>query len=63
MMLLLQKRSSSSSPHLHRLSWPRASTATATAICDEQQMMERLAEDGWVDAHMLPLLTPVEEAW
>ena len=25
--------------------------------------MQRLAEDGWVDQHVLPLLTPVEEAW
>ncbi|RLN13357.1 acyl-[acyl-carrier-protein] desaturase 4, chloroplastic-like [Panicum miliaceum] len=63
-VLLLTKRSSSSSAHLLRRSWARgAATATATAIRDEQELMQRLDEDGWVDRHLLPLLTPVEEAW
>ncbi|CAN6173332.1 unnamed protein product [Urochloa humidicola] len=65
-MLLFKKRSSSSA-HLHRRSWAaRAAATAATAATDphvEQKMMERLAEDGWVDEHMLPLLTPVEDAW
>jgi len=63
-MLLLKKRSSSSA-HLLRRSLARgaATTATAAAIRDEEELMQRLAEDGWVDQHVLPLLTPVEEAW
>ncbi|CAN6193411.1 unnamed protein product [Urochloa humidicola] len=64
-MLLFKKRSSSSA-HLRR-SWTARATATAaTAATDpyvEEQMMQRLAEDGWVDEHILPLLTPVEDAW
>ncbi|WVZ78864.1 hypothetical protein U9M48_026511 [Paspalum notatum var. saurae] len=64
-MLQVKKHSS----HLLRLSrrtLAATATAAATASCDEQrqeQMMRRLAEDGWVDEHLLPLLTPVEEAW
>ncbi|CAN6162985.1 unnamed protein product [Urochloa humidicola] len=65
-MLLFKKRSSSSA-HLLRRSWAaRAAATAATAATDphvEQKMMERLAEDGWVDEHMLPLLTPMEDAW
>ena len=72
-MLLVKNRSSSQAHLLGRRSWraPAATTvATAAATAfhvDEQEreemMMRRLAEDGWVDEHMLPLLTPVEEAW
>jgi acyl-[acyl-carrier-protein] desaturase len=68
-MVLLVKKRSSSQAHLLGRSWaPAATAATAAATafrCDEQElmMMQRLADDGWVDEHMLPLLTPVEEAW
>ncbi|CAL5073436.1 unnamed protein product [Urochloa decumbens] len=66
-MPLVTKRSSSSA---HRLRRGRAlAAAAATAVCDEQRRQQtedlllRLDEDGWVEEHMLSLLTPVAEAW
>ncbi|OEL12563.1 Acyl-[acyl-carrier-protein] desaturase 4, chloroplastic [Dichanthelium oligosanthes] len=65
---LLKKRSSSSAHLLVGRGRALAATATATAFCDEQhqqtvELMRRLGEDGWVEEHMLSLLTPVAEAW
>ncbi|CAD6335751.1 unnamed protein product [Miscanthus lutarioriparius] len=65
----LVKKLSSSQAHLLGRSWALAATAATTAATafhvDEQEemMMLRLSEEGWVDEHILPLLTPVEEAW
>ncbi|PUZ71460.1 hypothetical protein GQ55_2G314700 [Panicum hallii var. hallii] len=58
----------SSSAHLLGRSRAWAATTAATAACDEQQpqtmeLLRRLGEDGWVEEHMLSLLTPVAEAW
>ncbi|XP_062227762.1 acyl-[acyl-carrier-protein] desaturase 4, chloroplastic-like [Phragmites australis] len=65
-MLLLKKRSSSSRLLGRSRTTAATATATATAFCDKQQKVEAmrlLAEDGWVEEHLLPLLTPVEDAW
>ncbi|KAG2636070.1 hypothetical protein PVAP13_2NG420400 [Panicum virgatum] len=63
----VEESSSSSSARILSRGRVRAATA-ATAACDEQQpqtveLLQRLGEDGWVEEHMLSLLTPVAEAW
>ncbi|RLM87363.1 acyl-[acyl-carrier-protein] desaturase 4, chloroplastic-like [Panicum miliaceum] len=68
MPLVKKSSSSSSSAHLLGRSRARAAATAATAACDEQQLqtmelLRRLGEDGWVEEHMLSLLTPVAEAW
>ncbi|CAM0149822.1 unnamed protein product [Urochloa decumbens] len=66
---LVKKQRSSVS--VHRLVGRGRALAEAApaATCDEQRrqqtedMLLRLDEDGWVEEHMLSLLTPVAEAW
>nr|CAB3457530.1 unnamed protein product [Digitaria exilis] len=75
-MPLATKRSPSpSSAHLITTNGRarRSAAAATTATAGEQQLhqqatsaellMRRLDEDGWVEEHMLSLLTPVADAW
>ena len=61
---LVKKSFSSSSAHtLGRGRVRAASDDHQQQLPQTVELLRRLGEDGWVEEHMLSLLTPVAEAW